>query len=195
MINLNPNIFKNNALKYKYRDYDYVDIGDFTYGSPTFFVWSEKNICKLKIGKFCSIADGVEIYFGGEHNSDWITTYPFSTMFDSNLNINSNAQKSKGDIIIGNDVWIGRGATILSGVTIGDGAVIGARSVVTKNVLPYAVVAGNPARFIRFRFTGEQIYELTLIKWWDWDYEKIAEYVPILESGEIDKFIEGAKND
>ena len=190
MINLDLNKVGDNASKYK--DCKFIDIGDFTYGIPTLLAWSKKIDCHLKIGKFCSIADSVEIYFGGEHRSDWVSTYPFSSMFGGNA---GGTQKAKGDIIIGNDVWIGRGASILSGVTIGDGAVIGARSVVTKDVLPYDVAAGNPVRHIRFRFTDNQIVQLLKIKWWDWDHKKIAEYVPLLESGDIDKFIEGAKNE
>jgi len=190
VIKLDVNKFGNNALKYK--DYDFIDVGDFTYGDPVLLRWGKKNDCHLKIGKFCSIGAGVEIYFGGEHRHDWVSTYPFGTL---NGEATEGHPKSKGDITIGNDVWIGRAATIMSGVTIGDGAVIGARSVVANNVLPYSIVAGNPFRYIKFRFMDDQIVELLKIKWWDWDYEKISRYIPLLESGNVDEFIEGAKND
>jgi len=188
VIDANLPAFLNRSPRFCHKNFD---IGDFTYGKPTLLAWKKDIDCCLKIGKFCSIADGVEIYLGGEHNSDWVSTYPFTAMFGSNLN---GTQKSKGDIVIGNDVWIGRGVTILSGVTIGDGAAIGARSVVAKDVLPYSVMVGNPAQRIKFRFTHNQIVQLLKIKWWDWEYEKIEEYIPLLESGDIDKFIEGAKN-
>jgi len=167
-----------------------IIVGDYTYGVPTVLTW--KGASNLRVGKFCSISDEVEIFLGGEHWHGFITSFPLHhCLCDDALK----PANTKGDITIGNDVWIGRGVTILSGVTIGDGAVIGARSVIAKDVLPYAIVVGNPARCIRFRFTDEQIAELLKIKWWDWDTEKIAEYAPLLESVNIDKFIEGAKND
>ena len=187
MINPTPPVFLNRNPKFQRGDWD---IGDFTYGGPKIISWSKKT-CHLKIGRFCSIADEVEIYLGGEHYHNRITSYPFSGLFSGKLN----NQKAKGDIVIGNDVWVGRGATILSGVTIGDGAVIGAQSVVARDVSSYAVVVGNPIRCIKFRFTDDQIESLLKIKWWDWEYEKIEEYIPLLESGDIDKFIEGAKSD
>ena len=184
MINPTLPMFSNRNLNFQR---DNFDIGDFTYGFPNILSWREKDCCSLKIGRFCSIADEVEIYLGGEHYYNRVTTYPFGLKAKSN-------QRAKGNIVIGNDVWIGRGATILSGVTIGDGAVIGAQAVVAKNILPYAVIVGNPARHIKFRFTDDQIVELLKIKWWDWDYKKINEYIPLLESG-IDEFIKRAKND
>ena len=167
-----------------------ISIGDCSYGAPR--ILSFDLGAKLSIGKFCSIAEEVQILLCSDHNVNWVSTYPFGEIFGQGT---PGHPKTKGDIIIGNDVWIGRGAMILSGVTIGDGAVIGARSVVTKNVMPYSVAVGNPIKHVRFRFTGEQIYELTLIKWWDWNYEKISRFVPLLESDNIDEFIEVAKND
>jgi len=140
----------------------------------------------LKIGKFCSIAMGTTIYLGSEHHVEWVTTYPFFAKFKK-ASFASNT--TKGDVIIGNDVWIGDGALILSGVTIGDGAVIGARAVVTKDVKPYEIVAGNPAKHIRFRFTQDQIDKLLKIKWWNWDIKKIEENFPLLLSDNIDEFI------
>jgi len=165
-----------------------VTVGAYTYGVPTVLFWKETS--HLKIGKFCCISEKVEIFLGGEHWHNFITSFPLHHCLCGNALKPAN---TKGDVIIGNDVWIGRGVTILSGVTIGDGAVIGARAVVAKNILPYAVVVGNPARCVRFRFTDEQIAELLKIKWWDWDYEKIGEYAPLLESGDINEFIKRAK--
>jgi len=188
--NINPTLpmFLNRNSHFSRQVYD---IGDFTYGGPKILSW-RRNFCRLKIGKFCSIGDEVEIFMGGEHHYDQVTTYPFGALFRDE---EDGTQKAKGDIVIGNDVWIGRGATILSGVTIGDGAVIGAQAVVSKNILPYAIAVGNPIRHIKFRFTDDQIESLLKIKWWDWEYKKIAEYIPLLESNDIDKFIEGAKSD
>ncbi|MGV7223275.1 MAG: CatB-related O-acetyltransferase [Nitrospinales bacterium] len=169
---------------------DFITIGDCTYGVP--LIYSSQWGSKLNIGRFCSIAENVKIFMCSDHNVDWVSTYPFGEMFGAGT---PGHPKSKGDITIGNDVWIGYGVTILSGITIGDGAVIGARSVVAKDVLPYSVAVGNPIKHIRFRFTEEQISELLRIKWWDWDYKKISRFIPLLESGDIDKFIEGANCD
>lgn len=120
-------------------------IGRFTYGSP--LVMFDSPDINLKIGSFCSIAGGVAIFLGGNHRIDYTTTFPFNFVFEEFCGFKGHPA-SKGDVIIGNDVWIGSCAVILSGVTIGDGAVIGANSIVTKDVEPYSVVAGNPARKI-----------------------------------------------
>ena len=184
MINPSLPVFLNRNPRF-----DAFDIGDFTYGGPKLVSWGSDH-CNLKIGKFCSIAEEVEIYLGGEHYYNRVSSYPFDGVFCA-----AKDRTAKGGITIGNDVWIGRGVTILSGVTIGDGAVIGAQSVVAKNVLPYAIAVGNPIRHIKFRFTDDQIESLLKIKWWNWDYKKIEEYIPLLENGDIDKFIKRAKND
>jgi len=165
----------------KYKDFE---IGDYTYGKPSILSGGEG--ATLKIGKFCSIAGGVTIYLGAEHHSEWVTNYTFNKLpiFEK-----GGMTKTKGNVIIGSDVWIGDNALILSGVTIGDGAVIGARAVVTKDVKPYEIVAGNPAKHIRFRFSDEQITELLKIKWWDWEIEKIENSFGLLLSENIDSFI------
>lgn len=144
-------------------DSDLVEVGDFTYGRPIVHMWDKTT--RLKIGKFCSIAGNVHILLGGEHHTDTITTYPFDVIVDGK------PTPSRGDVIIGNDVWIGENVTILSGVTIGDGAVIGAGAVVTKDVPAYAIYAGVPAHFVRYRFEARFAGELS---WWDWPLEKIA---------------------
>lgn len=131
---------------------DLVDIGSYTYGNPRLFHWGEDS--KLKIGKFCSIADDVKIFLGGNHRMDWITTYPFSALKEEwpEAKDVKGHPATKGDVVIGNDVWIGYGATILSGVKIGNGAVIGAMAVVSKDVEPYSVVVGNPALEVKKDF-------------------------------------------
>lgn len=167
------------------------DIGDFTYGNVKIISFGEG--AKLKIGKFCSIAPGLKIFLGGEHRTDWITTYPFPAMeFRS---IWPEAQKikgypkTKGNVIIGNDVWIGRDVTILSGVTIGDGAVIGANSLVAKDIEPYSIVGGNPAKLIKKRFDNKTINKLLKISWWDWPIKKIKQNIHMLCNNDIKKFI------
>jgi acetyltransferase-like isoleucine patch superfamily enzyme len=172
--------------------YAQYPIGDFTYGAPKIFSWGEG--AELKIGKFCSIARGVEIFLGGEHRIDWVTTYPFNALFPEHAMIKGHP-KTKGDVIIGNEVWIADGTVIMSGVTIADGAVIGARSVVTKDVKPYEVVAGNPVRHIKFRFDKEIIKELLEIQWWNWETSKIDRFVPLLQSDDIRGFIRACRED
>jgi lipopolysaccharide transport system ATP-binding protein len=164
-----------------------IIIGEFTYGDPTIRMWTDKY--KVKIGKFCSFSYNVTIIVDGNHRIDWISTYPFGKVI-SNIKENPGHPVGKGDIIIGNDVWIGYNALILPGVKIGDGAVIGANSVVTKNVDDYGIVAGNPARHIKYRFTQKQIESLKKIKWWDWPIEKIKANLDLIESHNIDEFIE-----
>lgn len=146
---------------------------------------------KLIIGKFCSLACGAKFIFNSaNHTMTSLSTYPFPLFFEEwhldKKNV-TDTWDNKGDIIIGNDVWIGYEAIILAGVTIGDGAVIGARAVVTKDVAPYTVVGGIPAKPIRKRFDNETIAELLKIKWWDWSKEKIALYIPAIKSGCIEK--------
>ena len=145
----------------------------------------------LKIGAFCSISEGCEIMMCGNHRTDWVTTYPFGHTNQHIFN-NFNGEGhpvTKGKVIIGNDVWIGRNVSIMSGVTIGDGAVIAMNSHVVKNVEPYSIVGGNPAKLIKYRFTDQQIKDLLEIKWWEWDDEKINQETKYLCSGNIDEFI------
>lgn len=145
----------------------------------------------LTFGNFCSIAKGVKVYLGGDHRTDWVTTYPFGHMKKKFFNsFNGEGHPStNGDVVIGNDVWIGQNATIMSGVTIGDGAVIANNSHVVKNVAPYSITGGNPAKHIKYRFTQDQINKLLEIKWWDWDDDKINQFTHLLCQPDIDKFI------
>lgn len=147
---------------------------------------------RLIIGKFCSIACGAKFLFNSaNHSLASLSTYPFPIFYEEwGLNIQdvATAWDNKGDIVIGNDVWIGYEAVVLAGVTIGDGAVIGARAVVTKDVPPYAVVGGVPARLIRRRFPDDTISALLALRWWDWPADKIKPRLSALQAGQIEEF-------
>lgn len=163
-----------------------VSVGDYTYGN--FKVHSWDNNSKLKIGKFCSIANGVKFILGGEHRTDFITTYPFNALLES-FNYIEGHPHTKGDITLGNDIWIGGDAKILSGVNIKDGAVIGANSLVTKDIPAYAIAAGNPAKIIRYRFDKKTIEKFLKIKWWDFKEEELINAIPLLQSRNINEFL------
>ncbi len=165
------------------------EVGDYTYGHPKVLFWDDSS--HLHIGRFCSITDGVTILLGGNHRTDWVTTYPFNVLSEPFPNAAAiiGHPATKGDIWIGNDVWIGRGATILSGVRIGDGAVLGTNALIARDVEPYAVVVGNPGRTVKKRFDEQTIKALLEIRWWDWDEEKINQEVGFLCSSNIQEFI------
>ena len=158
--------------------------GRHTYGDPV--VMNYLAPASLTIGDYCSIADGCEILLGGEHHTEFVSTFPFNLVLKWG---GSGYPHTHGDVNIGNDVFIGRNVTILSGVTIGDGAVIGAGSTVAKDVPPYAIFAGGEVK--KFRFTDEQIQKLLNIKWWNWDEDKVKKAVPWLMNENIDEFIKG----
>ena len=146
---------------------------------------------RLVIGRFCSIACGAKFLFtSANHAMKSLSTYPFPIFFEE-WGLNSadvaSAWDNRGDIVIGSDVWIGYEAAVLSGVTIGDGAIIGARAVVTKDVPPYTIVGGVPARHIRRRFDEETIARLMALRWWEWPYERIKENLPAIQSGRMDE--------
>ncbi len=148
---------------------------------------------KLIIGKFCSIACGAKFLFtSGNHSLKSLSNYTFPIFFDEwdldSKNITS-AWDNKGDTVIGNDVWIGYDAIIMSGVKIGDGAIIGTRAVVTKDIPPYTIVGGVPAKPIRKRFDDKTIEKLLSIKWWNWDKEKIKQNIQSIQSGNINDLI------
>jgi acetyltransferase-like isoleucine patch superfamily enzyme len=164
-------------------------IGPHTYGEPK-ILFADSG-AKLAIGSFCSIASQVTILLGGEHRTDWITAYPFAQRFEEAKSF-AHHSTTRGDVVIGSDVWIGRGATIRSGVQIGHGAIIGAGSVVTRNVEPYAVVAGNPARLVRKRFSEPEIARLLATAWWDWPLDTIKRALPLLLSPDIERFLSSA---
>lgn len=156
-----------------------IELGRFTYGFSSVKLLSYDSVdTKLKIGSFCSLGLNLTILTSGEHPTKYISTYPFGhPKFVEKIGGDSNCWKSfsKGDVEIGNDVWVGFGVTILSGVNIGSGSVIAANSTVTKNVEPYSVVGGNPARLIRKRFDDKVIDLLLILKWWELELKDIKE--------------------
>lgn len=181
----NPNIEIGNYTMYNDFVQDPVDFekNNVLYHYPV-------NQDKLKIGKFCSIACGAKFLFtSANHTMKSLSTYPFPIFFEEwQLDGKDicDAWDNKGDIVIGNDVWIGYEAVILSGVTIGDGAVIGSRAVVTKDVEPYTIVGGVPAKPIRKRFDEQTIEKLEKIGWWDWSEEQIRQNIEAIQSGNVD---------
>ncbi len=169
----------------KYKDKDYITIGDFTYGHADVHKFTRETPT-LTVGKFCSIASGATFMLGGEHDPGLCTTYPFNMFFNEYSDIDSHP-RLKGNIVVGNDVWFGSDCKIMSGVTIGDGACIAANAVVTKDVSPYTIVGGVPAQVIRKRFPDEIIEKFMEIKWWDWPWEMIYKAIPILQSGSYEE--------
>ena len=174
-----------------------IIVGDYTYYDDPEDVYNfEKNVLylfefmgdQLIIGKFCQIATGVRfIMNGSNHAMNAFSTYPFKVFGAAWAEKDRMQVVSKGDTVIGNDVWIGNGATIMQGVKIGDGAIIGTNSLVTKDVEPYTIVGGNPAKEIRKRFDEETIQMLLALKWWDWDVQKITDNLEVITSGKIDE--------
>ncbi|MBG9312272.1 CatB-related O-acetyltransferase [Corynebacterium diphtheriae bv. mitis] len=175
-----------------------IEIGDYTYYAGSYHGKRFSEQCvpypnregcgdRLIIGKFCSIASGVTFNVGGSqrHRKDWISTYPFHYMFREDQEIADGYYKI-GDTIVGNDVWIGYEAMIMPGVTIGDGVIIAARAVVTRDVEPYSVVGGIPAKLISKRFDDETIASLLDIAWWNFDLEDIKKMMPLLASDNIE---------
>lgn len=171
----NPNIV---VGEYTYYD-DFEDVSNFEKNVKYHFDFIGD---KLIIGKFCMIASGATfIMNGGNHLTEATTAYPFAIFGDAWQDaMDGKNYPTKGDTIIGNDVWIGHDVTIMPGVNIGDGAIIASKAVVTRDVKPYAIVGGNPAKLIRKRFEQGKIDQLLELKWWDWDIERITENIKIL---------------
>ena len=169
-----------------------VTIGRHSYPDPPPVVYYVGDTARVSIGSFTSIAAGAELLAGGEHHTDWITTFPLRIRLDLPGKLEDGQPGSRGDIIIGDDVWLGRHCRVMSGVTIGSGAIVAAGAagaVVTKDVAPYAVVGGVPARVLRMRYDDEQIEALLKIKWWEWSDKTIRERVGELSSPNISEFI------
>jgi chloramphenicol O-acetyltransferase type B len=174
-----------------------IKVGDFSYYSGFHHQHSfehcvryldkkRTDVDKLVIGKYCSIGSGAVFMMAGNqgHRTDWVSTFPF--YFQANIFKKSkNAYLKSGDTIIENDVWIGSEAMIMAGVAIGSGAVVAARSVVTKDVPPYAIVGGNPATLIKYRFDEKTITKLLKLKWWDWSEEKVKSSIGELCSADV----------
>lgn len=164
---------------------------DIGYGSVGYLKIEDNIKGNLKIGKYCSFARGCIIMLAGEHATDWITTFHgFHALREDFLSIREDVSQAKGDVVIGHDVWCGKNSVIMSGVKIGNGAVIGAHSVVRRDIPPYAIVLGNPARPAGYRFSPEVIEQLEQIAWWDWPLDKIKEELHLLHSNNIESFIQ-----
>ena len=153
--------------------------------------WSDQY--KVHLGKYNSIGRDCNFFLHANHRADWVTTTsqllgPVTPEI-AKMHMNMGHPTCKGDIKVGNDVWIGAASTIMSGITIGDGAIIGAGSMVTKDVPPFAIVAGNPSKIVKYRFTEEQIEKLLQISWWDWEEDKIKDNAMSMWSSNIDDFI------
>ncbi len=174
-------------FRLQYPDYDY---GYGSYGVPQVHDWHEGTT--LRIGAYCSIATGVQIFLGGHHRADWVSTFPFPAMLPQASHI-ADYGGSHGDVRIGNDVWLCSNCTLLSGVTIGDGAIVAAGAVVARDVEPYAVVGGNPARFLKWRFPEEQRLALLQSAWWSWPKEEVQAVVGKLCSDDISGFLDYAR--
>lgn len=182
-----------------------IEVGDFTiyndfvrdpaeFAANNVLYHYPVNRDRLVIGKYCSIACGAKFIFtSANHTLRSLSTYPFPIFFEEweleKKNVAA-AWDNKGDIVIGSDVWIGYEAVILSGVRIGDGAIVAARAVVTKDVPPYTIVGGVPARPIRRRFPDEAVEELLKLKWWDWPVEKVKEHLDAIQSGDLERLRE-----
>jgi virginiamycin A acetyltransferase len=180
----NPNIIVGD---YTYYD-DFEDVANFEKNVKYHFDFTGD---KLIIGKFCMIASGVTfIMNGANHLSESISAYPFAIFGgDWAQAMDGKSYPSKGDTRIGNDVWIGYNATIMPGVHIGDGAIIAANATVTKDVAPYAIVGGNPAREVKKRFAEAEIEALLELQWWDWDIEKITQHVHLLTADDVQELL------
>lgn len=152
------------------------------------FLLPDAGADRLIIGSFCSIGSGAAFIMAGNqgHRNDWISTFPFAFVPEEPAFAKAiNGFLRAGDTVIGDDVWIGTEAIIMAGVTVGHGAIIGTRALVTKDVEPYAIVGGNPAKTIRKRFAEDEIAMLLEMAWWDWPSEQLAEAMPLLCSNDI----------
>jgi acetyltransferase-like isoleucine patch superfamily enzyme len=167
-----------------------VVLGPETYGYPTVMVFDRGTEC-LRAGSYCSL-NGTFI-LGGMHGVDRVTTYPHRINWKMEGAGQDGIPIPTGDTVVGSDVWTCAGTTFLPGVKLGDGVIVGAGAVVTKDVPPYAIVAGNPARIVRYRFDEEQIAALLEIRWWDWPKDKVREAVPLLAAQDVDAFIAWAR--
>jgi acetyltransferase-like isoleucine patch superfamily enzyme len=169
-----------------------VSIGDYSYGTPLLIYDEGDTQASIAIGRFCSFAEGVKIFIGRHvrHYYDFLSTYPIGMVFGAPRHIDPSVTDSDFlGVNIGSDVWIGRDATVMAGVRIGHGAVIGASSLVTKDVTPYMIVGGVPARPIKQRFSESQIERLLAIEWWNWPEDRLRKNVDLFYRADIDTVI------
>ena len=172
---------------------EYIADGTLVMGNMSYYA---PNVVKFKgdtgrviIGNFASVAPDADFYVGGLHRVEWVSLYGLRAMLELPGAYEDGFTHGRGDIVVGSDTWVTNGCTVMSGVTIGDGAVVGTKAVVAKDVRPYAIVVGNPAKEIGRRFGDEQVEALLRIKWWDWPTELVKERVDALSSPDIDAFI------
>ncbi len=155
---------------------------------------------RLVIGKFCSLACGARFLFNSaNHTLGSLSTYPFPIFWGEEWGIDksevASAWDNRGDIVVGNDVWIGYEAVVMAGVTIGDGAIVASRAVVTRDVPPYAIVGGVPAKVIKYRFDPATVESLLRIKWWEWPAERIRRALPLIRGGKAEELALFAENE
>jgi len=174
----------NNVIKTGVIGKSHISVGRFTYGFENLMIRQWNEGAALKIGAFCSFANNINIFLGGNHRTDWITTFPFGHIFQEELGGSEilGHPSTKGDVVIGNDVWIGSGATIMSGIHIGDGAVVSANACVVKDVPPHHIVGGNPSKSLKQRFEDDIVEILLRLNWWDLPLEDIKLINKILSS-------------
>jgi chloramphenicol O-acetyltransferase type B len=165
-----------------------AQVGTGTYGYPQVEIYDRDTV--LRVGRYSSIASGVTLLLGGEHRTDWVSSFPLRVVERLPGAETGEHMPARGDLVIGCDVWIGYGALITSGVTIGHGAVVGAGAVVAADVPPYAVVAGNRAQVVRHRFPPDQVEALLALAWWDWPRERILASVGGLNGQRVPEFLE-----
>jgi len=163
-------------------------MGNMSYYAPNVVKYTGDS-GRVIIGNFASVAPDADFYVGGLHRTEWVSQYGLRAMLALPGAQEDGFTHGRGDIVVGSDTWVTNGVTVMSGVTIGDGAVIGTKAVVARDVRPYAVVVGNPAREIRRRFGDEQVEALLRIRWWDWPTEKVKAHVALLSSPDVDAFI------
>jgi acetyltransferase-like isoleucine patch superfamily enzyme len=163
-------------------------MGNMSYYAPN-VVKYKGDTGRVIIGNFASVAPDADFYVGGLHRVEWVSLYGLRAMLELPGAYEDGFTHGRGDIVVGSDTWITNGSTVMSGVTIGDGAVIGTKAVVAKDVRPYAIVVGNPAREIGRRFSDAQVEALLRIRWWDWPTERVKAHVDALSSPDVDAFI------
>jgi acetyltransferase-like isoleucine patch superfamily enzyme len=181
----NQHSYHRQQAKFRKR-YPSYRLGAGTYGMPTVHDYKEGST--LHIGAYCSIAGGVQIFLGGHHRIDWLSSYPFPAFMPEVGHI-ENFTGSRGDVVIGSDVWLCANCTILSGVTIGHGAVIANSAVISRDVEPYAVMAGNPAQRVRWRFDEPTRQALLESAWWEWPEAEVRQVAGMLCSDNVAEFM------
>jgi chloramphenicol O-acetyltransferase type B len=178
---------RDKPLRERYPQYS---IGEYSYGGLRVMGWDDKT--QLRIGKFCSFAYDVQVLLGGEHRLDWVTTFPFTALWPEVKHIEGHP-KSRGDVVIGNDVWVGAGAMLLSGTNLGDGCVVASRAVVNGTFAPYSIIIGNPARRVSSRFGPSLVERLQALTWWDWPRERLLKALPFMLQSDVETFVSAAE--